>query len=760
MKNIFLRLAAAASLALAFACGGESDPPVFYNVPVVGVAIDGKAPRMMVGEKLSLAAQIMPVRATNSKVTWTSSDTHVATVSGDGTKATVAALAAGEASITVTTDDGGRTDTFRMIVGDGSVPANGVTLDRTAMGLVPGGSALLTATLWPDDATDQAMTWDSSNKSAVTVVGNGPTAMVTAVAAGQSTVTVKTADGGYTADCNVTVAPYTVPVTGITLNNPSLDVLITGTGTLTATLLPSNAAAVVPTWTSSNTGVATVAANATGLTGTITPVAQGFTTITATASGKTASCSVTVSIIPLVSLSLPATMNIAGNRGPVAITATPTPSNATNVGTIAWESNRPSVAAVASTGARTATITPGTDGTATITARSGSITATCVVTVATPPVVITSFPKQTFVTQYAHSLAIRDNGKLYAWGVAGTRGRLGDGSPSADRNVPTPVAVVGTDTWRYVDANEVNSAGIQSDGTLWCWGSNENAQLGNGTTTVGTQANPTPLKVNADTDWVIVACGGNHTMAIKTDGSLWAWGRNNDGQLGLDSSTNRFPTPQPVGTDKDWVSVSCGTSHTVALKNDGSMWTWGYNASYQLGQDNTATLRAPKQVGTLNAWRKATAGPDHCMALQADGTIWGFGSGNYGRLGTGATSSVRIPTKPQNVGLGTYRDVSAGWWNSIAIQTDGTIWGCGDNDFGLLGTGTTGDKTSFTKATTPAGVTDFVRVSVGRGIGMALRSNGELFTWSDKYNENGHGLSSANPILTPARMGDWTWMVP
>jgi len=141
MKNLFFRLAAASALALAFACGGDNDAPMPQpNTAVRAVAIQGKVPRMTVGDKLTLNAQVLPASAANKTVSWESSDTNVATVSGSGSGATVTAVAAGEVSITVKTAEGGFTDTFRMFVSDGRVAVTGVSLDRTAMEMVPGGS--------------------------------------------------------------------------------------------------------------------------------------------------------------------------------------------------------------------------------------------------------------------------------------------------------------------------------------------------------------------------------------------------------------------------------------------------------------------------------------------------------------------------------------------------------------------------------------------------------------------------------------------
>jgi len=820
MKNFLAGLAASVALALAFACGGDSAEPVQYNVPVRGVAIDGKVPRLMVGDKLSLEAQIMPARATNNQVAWASSDPQVAAVTGDGVRASVIAEKAGEASITVTSVEGGFTDTFRMIVGDGSVPAAGVALDRAAVSLVSGGSVLLTATLWPDDATDQAMAWDSSNKSAVTVVGNGPTAMVTAVANGTSAVTVKTADGGYTATCNVTVAPYTPPITDLTLNNSYLEVLRNATGTLTATVMPSNVA-VVPAWSSSNTGVATVSANATGLTGTITPVAPGNTTITVAAGGKSALCSVTVRMIPVSAIALDkttmevlirttgsltatltptnatergiswmssnpgvatvsgastaatvtgvaagtatiralsenglaatcavtvtsvpltgvtldkASMSLLPRGGAAYLTAVPVPANSTDtIDSYEWTSSAPGVSGVSGAGAA-ATITPVAPGNTNITVKingSDSLTATCAVTVLNSTAIAMVVP-QPFKLGYTDSFGIKTDGTLWGWGQ-NNYGKLGDGT-SALKNVPTKINDV--TTWKHIAAGYNHTMAIRTDGSLWAWGYNDSGKLGIGEPS-GERTTPVRVVVESWEDnncWATVAVGDNQTVAIKTDGTLWAWGRNTYGQLGQGTSGDaRQTTPIQVGTDTHWVAAATGVDHLLALKDDGTLWAWGRNNNQCLGQGqgNITQQNSPVRVGTDSNWKAIAVGDNHCMALKTDGTLYTWGSGSDGRLGQGNNTTLGVPTRVLTA-TDTWKTMAGGGTHSIAIKTDGTVWCWGAGSYGQIGDNATSSRNTPTKVTTD--YTDWVACSAGQHSG-ALRANGSVWCWG--YNSAG-----------------------
>ena len=144
---------------------------------------------------------------------------------------------------------------------------------------------------------------------------------------------------------------------------------------------------------------------------------------------------------------------------------------------------------------------------------------------------------------------------------------------------------------------------LKSDGTLWTWGDNSKGQLGNGNTT-GTDSN-VPVQIGSATDWIAIAAGKDHTLAIKRNGTLWAWGRNyyivTGGQLGLGDKLNRF-APTQVGADTNWAHVAAGSYHTVAVKTNGTLWTWGENSQGQLGLNDTAERLFPTQVGTDTNW--------------------------------------------------------------------------------------------------------------------------------------------------------------
>ncbi|MCL2608853.1 MAG: hypothetical protein FWD94_02990, partial [Treponema sp.] len=194
-----------------------------------------------------------------------------------------------------------------------------------------------------------------------------------------------------------------------------------------------------------------------------------------------------------------------------------------------------------------------------------------------------------------------------------------------------------------VSAGANHSLAVRSDGSLWSWGGNENGQLGNGST--GTN-NAKPERVGTDTDWKRVSAGGGFSLAIRQDGSLWAWGNRANGRLGTGSAVGTQPVPERVGSDGDWYSVSAGSDHVLAVKNDGSLWTWGGNGSGQLGNGSTGDVSAPRAI--QGTWKEASAGDGFSLAIRQDGGLWAWGNGENGRLGTGASGGTQ--PVPERVG--------------------------------------------------------------------------------------------------------------
>jgi alpha-tubulin suppressor-like RCC1 family protein len=218
----------------------------------------------------------------------------------------------------------------------------------------------------------------------------------------------------------------------------------------------------------------------------------------------------------------------------------------------------------------------------------------------------------------ASGLGITTGGALWAWGdnTAGQKGITG-GTITNSADVSSPVQVGSLTNWRLVSNGYYHTAAIKTDGTLWAWGKNTSGQLGQ----LNTIDISSPVQVGSLANWKLVSTGHYHTAAIKTDGTLWIWGHNSDGvtggALGLSDITHRS-SPVQVGSMTNWRLVSSGRNHTSAVKTDGTLWIWGYNpGTASLGLSNITSYSSPVQVGSLTNWKQVTSGQSHTIAISS-----------------------------------------------------------------------------------------------------------------------------------------------
>ena len=278
-------------------------------------------------------------------------------------------------------------------------------------------------------------------------------------------------------------------------------------------------------------------------------------------------------------------------------------------------------------------------------------------------------------------------GSLWAWG-SNTNGELGDGTIV---HKSSPVQVGAMTTWATVAGGSNHSVAIKTDGTLWAWGGNAQGQLGDGTIV----SKSSPVQVGALTTWskISIATGANFTLAVKTDGTLWAWGLNNFGELG-DGTIVKKSSPVQVGALTTWSKIGCGDNHAMAIKTDGTLWTWGRSQSGQLGSGAITSRSSPVQVGALTTWNAAAGGSDHSVATKTDGTIWAWGSGTAGELGDGTNVSKSSPVQVGALTTWSSTGFVCGAGFTITVKTNNTMWSWGANTNGQLGDGTIVHKSS------------------------------------------------------------------
>jgi len=345
------------------------------------------------------------------------------------------------------------------------------------------------------------------------------------------------------------------------------------------------------------------------------------------------------------------------------------------------------------------------------------------------------------VADGSHSLILKSNGTVLARGW-NDYGQLGDGTITSGTPVLTPVQVSGLSDVLAIAVGQFHSISLKSDGTVWTWGRNNYGQLG----VVGGDQS-TPVQVPSLSGVVAIAAGERHSLALKNDGTVWAWGSNGYGQLGVSGGSSVTPVQvtAPSGMS-GMVAITAGNWHSVALSSDGTVWAWGYNYDGQLGMGGVGdgitypfSTSTPQHAasGSFSGVIKISSLQYNILALKSDGTVWAWGRNDYGQLGNGGTSASGTPV--QAAGLAGIVDVAAGYIHSVALKSDGTVLTWGYNGYGQLGNGTR-DGNPHSTATQVPGLSGVVAISAGVFSSLALQSQAIGAAWGDNsYGQVGDG---------------------
>ncbi len=345
--------------------------------------------------------------------------------------------------------------------------------------------------------------------------------------------------------------------------------------------------------------------------------------------------------------------------------------------------------------------------------------------------------------------------QVWAWG-ANDFGMIGNGNTTTPQPVPLSI---GQPQITAISAGFSHTLALQGNGTLLSWGNNNLGKLGNNSTI----DSPSPVSVQNLTSVVAVAAGEQHSMALRSDGTVWVWGSNGFGQLGNGTSEfNPHPLPVQVPGLSDVIAISAHQNHNLVLKADGTVWAWGYNQFGQIGNNTSGgNVEVPTQVLNLSNVIAIAAGNRHNVALRSDGTVWVWGRNVEGQVGnnTTTTTGCQCEPLPQQTTISGVSQIEAGIVNTAAVKPNGDVFVWGGNNLGQLGNGTSGGISALP---TQSNVSNVIDLELRGHHTLARLNDGSLRAWGYNFDgEVGDGTNNTSgcfcqpsPVTTSVGAGN------
>ena len=341
-----------------------------------------------------------------------------------------------------------------------------------------------------------------------------------------------------------------------------------------------------------------------------------------------------------------------------------------------------------------------------------------------------------------HTLGIDEDEKLWSWGY-NEYGALGDDTTTVKLK---PTLIMKEKRFIQISAGNGHSLAIDSEGKLWTWGYNYSGQLGDGTTI----NKLSPVQIKTDTIFTQISAGEGYSLAIDNIGNIWSWGKNSSNELGDGTNTQRLE-PEQITTSKKFMQISSGDGHSLAIDEEGNLWAWGLNNIGQVGDGTKVNKSIPVKIKDGTKFTQISAGGSYSLAIDDGGNLWTWGNNDYGQLAGGGKYSIKEPYNVQLFYTNKFIKVSGGEGHSIALDINGKLWTCGNNNYGQVGDGKVVNEIKLNKDRLAQiqKETKFTQISAGDYHSLAIDEEGNLWGWGlNSYGQLGDGTATNRTIPT------------